>query len=240
MALVETTYDYMLKAIFGIASPLKKQIIKTQCQVHKYINIQALKILSNDGYIKEYNFFSSYISQINKGAVWADQDFKSTNHFYNPYKKRGLFGRKSALELGEEYYAKALAYWSKGSFDKALFFFGAVLHIIHDMTIPQHANIRLLDNHRQYENYVKRTYQHVNDFQVREGAYLLDTVREFIRFNARIALKVHKRLKDIADEDKRFFQITKCSLPLAKKTTAGAMVMFYNAIFKPNSQSPGS
>ncbi|HPT78450.1 MAG TPA: zinc dependent phospholipase C family protein [Candidatus Atribacteria bacterium] len=227
MALVETTYDYMQKAIFGIASPLKKQIIKTQCQVHKYINIQALKILRNDGYIKEYNFFSSYISQINKGAVWVDLDFKSTNHFYNPYKRKGLFGRKSALELG------------MGSFDKALFYFGAVLHIIHDMTIPQHANIRLMDNHRQYENYVKRTYQHISDFQVREGAYLLDTVREFIRFNARIALKVHKRFKGIADEDKRFYQITKCSLPLAKKTTAGAMVMFYNTIFKPNSQTPG-
>jgi phospholipase C len=42
---------------------------------------------------------------------------------------------------------------------------------------------------------------------------------------------VHKRFKRITDDERRFHLVTKCALPLAKKTTAGAMVMFYNDIF---------
>ena len=45
MDILETTYDYFLRAIFGIANPVKKTIIKTQCKVHKAINRYALKIL---------------------------------------------------------------------------------------------------------------------------------------------------------------------------------------------------
>jgi phospholipase C len=231
MSFFETTYGHILSTVLGIANPVKKRIIKTECKVHRIINIQALKILKNDGYAEEYVFFSSYISDIGQGAVWADQDFKSSNHFYNPYKKKGLYGRKSAMDLGVEYYNKSIKLWREGKFNRALFYLGAALHIVQDMTIPQHVNIRLLDNHRQYETFVKRTFNHVRDFQVERGAYLLDSIEEYIRFNARIALKVHKRFKRITDDERRFHMVTKCALPLAKKTTAGAMVMFYNDIF---------
>jgi len=232
MDIFETTYDYFLSTVFGIVNPVKKSIIKTQCKVHKFINAQALRILKNDKYDSEYNFFRSYILDINEGAVWADQDFKSTNHFYNPYKRKGLYGRRSAMELGVDYYYNTLKLWREGEFNKSMFYLGAALHIIHDMTIPQHANIRLLDSHRQYETFVKRTYQYVNDFQVDTGAYLLDSIEEYIRFNARIAIKIYKRYKVIRNEEARFYRITKCALPLSKKTTAGAMIMFYRDIFQ--------
>lgn len=225
--LIETTYDYILKMIFGIANPIKKTIIKTQCKVHKFINFNALEILKNDKYFTEYNFFNNYILDINKGTVWADQDFKSSNHFYNPYKKRGLFGRKSALDLGIDYYSQALRLWESGEFNKSLFYLGTVLHIIQDMTIPQHANIRLLDNHRQYESYVKCIYEYFNDYEVDKGTYLLDSIEEYIKFNARVAIKIYNKFKTISDDENRFYRITKCALPLAKRTTAGAMVMFY-------------
>ena len=178
----------------------------------------------------EYIFFNRYILDINKGTVWADQDFKSSNHFYNPHKKKGLYGRKTALDLGINYYSQALSLWQNGEFNKSLFYLGAVLHIIQDMTIPQHANIRLLDNHRQYESYVKRTYEYLEDFQVKNGAYLLDTIEDYISFNARVAIKIYKKFNNISDNEKRFYRISKCALPLAKRTTAGAMIMFYNDV----------
>jgi phospholipase C len=231
MSLLERSYDTLLKAVFGISNPVKKSIIKTQCKVHKFINIHALNTLRNDKCEREYNFFLSYIEDINKGAVWADQDFKSTHHFYNPYRKKGLYGRKSAMDLAKEYYSRALDLWKNGNFNKSLFYFGAVLHLIHDMSIPQHANIRLLDNHKQYETFVKRSYQYVQDFKADRGAYLLDTIEEFIKFNARIALKIHKRYKSISDDEERYLLITKCNLPLSQRTSAGAMIMFYNDIF---------
>ncbi|MGI6703695.1 MAG: zinc dependent phospholipase C family protein [Clostridia bacterium] len=231
MEFFETTYGHILNTALGIANPVKKRIIRTECEVHRIINVQALKILKNDGHNEEYVFFSSYISDIGKGTVWADQDFKSSNHFYNPYKRKGLYGRKNAMDLGVDYYNRSIKLWHEGEFNQSLFYLGTALHIVQDMTIPQHANIRLLDNHRQYETFVKRTYQKIGDFQVERGAYHLDTIQEYIRFNARAALKVHKRFKEISDDERRFHLVTKCALPLAKKTTAGAMVMFYRDIF---------
>lgn len=99
------------------------------------------------------------------------------------------------------------------------------------MTIPQHANIRLLDDHHQYETFVKRTYNYIEDFKVENGAYLLNSIESYIKFNARIAIKIHKRYKRIKDDEERYYYLTKCSLPLAMRTTAGAMVMFYKNVF---------
>jgi phospholipase C len=72
MNLFETTYGHILSTVLGIANPVKKRIIKTECKVHRIINIQALKILKNDGYAEEYVFFSSYISDIGQGAVFRN------------------------------------------------------------------------------------------------------------------------------------------------------------------------
>ena len=87
---IETAYRTFLKSAFWVLNPFKKIIIKTECQVHTHINRHALTILKNDRYTAEYEFFSNAIQEINKGAVWADQDFKSSNHFYHPYKKKAV------------------------------------------------------------------------------------------------------------------------------------------------------
>lgn len=227
----EKIYDRFLKTFFYIANPIKKSIIKTQCEIHKAINTDALKILKNDEYLEEYNFFTSYILDINKGTVWADQNFKSASHFYNPHKKRGLFGRKSALDLALSYYSLSLILWEKCKLNKSLFYLGATLHIIQDMTIPQHANIRLLDNHRQYELYIKGSYKYTDDFNAEKGTYLLNSVEDYIRFNAKTAIKIYNEFRSISNTRNRFYQIAKRGLPLAKRTTAGAMVMFYKDIY---------
>ncbi len=87
----ESAYERFLKSAFWVLNPFKKIIIKTECQVHTHINFHALTILKNDRYLAEYCFFSNAIEEINRGAVWADQDFKSSNHFYNPYKKKAVY-----------------------------------------------------------------------------------------------------------------------------------------------------
>ena len=232
MNVLESTYGNLLRASFLILNPFKKAVIKTQCKVHKFLNIQALKILRNDHYTNAYDFFGKFIMPMNDGAVWADQDFKSSGHFYNPHKKKGMYGAQNAMKLGQEYYQKALDLWGLEEPEKSFFYLGAALHIIQDMTIPQHANIRLLDNHRQYENFVKRTYQYCNEFKVEHGTYRLHTIEEYIRFNARVALKVYKKFKEIPDTELRYYRTAKCTLPLAARTTAGCMLTFYNDIWE--------
>ena len=139
------------------------------------------------------------------------------------------------MVLALEYYEKARKYWNKADCRKSLFYFGAVLHLIQDVTIPQHANIRLLDDHRQFENFVKRTYQYIDAFQAIRGAYLLSSVENFIKFNARTALKIYKKFWQIENDERRFYRITRCTLPLAERTTAGAMIMFYDQVVRAGS-----
>lgn len=227
----ESTYDKILEQFFTMANPIKKSIIKTKCLVHKSINQDSIIILKNDLYWKEFYFFSQYIDDINEGAVWADQDFKSSNHFYNPFTKKGLFGRSSAMDLGMAYYHQALESWKIGGYNEAMFYFGAYLHIVQDMTIPQHVNIRLLDNHRQYETYIKKSYEYVDEFKVENGAHLLNKAEDYIRFNTRVILRAYNKFKAIKSEKERFYRIALCGLPLAKRTTAGAMVLFYRDLF---------
>lgn len=133
-----------------------------------------------------------------------------------------------------DYYAKAVRLWHREDRRRSLFFLGAALHLVQDVTIPQHVNIRLLEDHRQFENFVKRRYQNVHAFQAFEGAYVLSTIENYIRFNARTALKIYKRFRTVKNDESRYYRITKCTLPLAERTSAGVLVMFYNNVVRPS------
>lgn len=221
-------FYYMLTAI----NPVKKTIVDTPCSIHKFINIQALEIIKNDKYVDAYNLFSDYILDINEGVVWADQDFKSTGHFYHPVKEKGLYGNNNALDLAKSYYKKAIRNWEQEDTPKSLFYLGAAVHLIQDVTIPQHANIKLLDSHKKYESFVRNNYKHYSEFIADSGGYYLENVEEFISYNARNALNIYNKLKSIESDSERFYKITKYILPLAQKTTAGCFVRFYLDVFK--------
>lgn len=134
------------------------------------------------------------------------------------------------MELGRDYYYNAISLWNLEDINESFFYLGAALHIIQDMTVPQHANIRLLDNHRQYETYIKRSYKFIKEFKIKEGTYILDSIEDYIRFNTRVAIRIDKNFRNIPDEEDRFYRIARCGLQLAQRTTAGAMVTFYSNI----------
>jgi phospholipase C len=113
-----------------------------------------------------------------------------------------------------------------------MFYLGATVHIIQDLTIPQHANIRLLDNHRQYENFVRRNYKNYDDFLAKDGGYYLDNIDEFVLFNSRNAINIYNKLKDIENEDERFYKLTRYILPMAQRTSAGCLMRFYKDTMK--------
>lgn len=227
---VENIYGKLLRMMFFAMNPFKKMVIETECNIHKSINEQSLMILKNDGYIDAYHFFSDYMHKLNEGVVWADQDFRSTGHFYSPRTGKGLRGSRNALSLAVEYYSAALKYWYEGDNDRAMFFLGASVHIVQDMTIPQHVNIRLLDNHRQYENFIKRTYINTPKFKTYSGGYYIGSIEEAVLCNARTALRIYSKLKRIKANSRRYYTISKFTLPLAQKTTAGCLLRFYKDV----------
>lgn len=232
MDFIEKTYSSILTFCLNILNPFKKIFISTECKIHKLINLQAVKILMNDNYINAFIFYGKNTSYINAGTHWADQDFKSSFHLYNPYTEKGLYGRKNAMDLAVEYYNKATNLWLEHKKNKSMFYLGAALHIIQDMTIPQHAKVRLLDNHRQYEQFIKKTYFHISKFRVEKGTYNFNSIYEYIKFNSKCALNIYKETKSIKEKELRYYTIAESTLPLAQRTTAGCMLMFYNDVVK--------
>ncbi|MDP4093121.1 MAG: zinc dependent phospholipase C family protein [Bacillota bacterium] len=228
---VEKAYGSLLKCMRYAVDPFKKALIVTECKVHCFINMQALEIIKADEYQDAYMFFSDYAVQLNEGVIWADQNLKSMGHFYNPYSDNGLYGNTDAVSLASEYYQKALFYWENQDPENSIFYLGASLHLVQDVTVPHHANIRLLDNHRRFEDFVRRTYQKSLDYKVSYGGYYyMKTIEEAVRCNAHNAIRIYSRLQKIEDEEKRYEAITKFTLPLAQRTTAGCLVMFYRKI----------
>jgi len=234
MEALEKSYGFVLKHILKAVNPIKKKIIKTECKVHKFINNQAIEILKNDGNEEAYDFLSKYMRDINSGVVWADQDFKSSNHFYNPEKNRGLYGASNALKEATYYYTKAINLYKEGKINASAFYLGSSCHIIQDMTVPQHVNIKLLDSHRKYELWVIKTYLIHDSFKIEKGGIYLNSIKDFIEENAKIAIEAYLKYKHLPNKEERYFKITEEILTQAQKTTAGMMLKYFNDVTKIN------
>jgi phospholipase C len=227
MLTLEGTYSLVYKNILRAVNPIKKRIVKTECIVHQAINNQSLHILRNDGFFDVYNLMSTYIDYINDGVVWADQDLKSSNHFYSPKTKRGLYGSSNAKNECESYYNRALNEFILGDIKEAMFYLGAACHLVQDVTIPQHANVKLLKNHRSFENWIIRMYRRFHKFRAYYGGIYLNSIGQYVELNSREAIKTHERFSHIENEQIRFYKITSVILVMAQKTTAGVMAKFY-------------
>lgn len=235
--IVEYSYGKLFKYTMKAINPVKKAIITTDCKVHRAINIQALAVLKSDGKYQQFNMFSSYLLELNMGVVWADQDFKSSGHFYNPLKDRGLYGNTNALTLASNYYSFALGCYEAGDIRKSMFFLGAAAHLVQDVTVPQHANIKLLQEHHKFEKFVRDTFSSTPEYLVCDKGCYLEDIKEFIYNNAISAIKASKKLSYISDDEQRYYELTRRVLPLAQRSTAGLFYMFYRDVREQESSS---
>lgn len=225
---LEKFYSFMFKNLLRTVNPIKKRIMKTECKVHKFIDNQAVKILENDGHRDACTLMSTYIDDINAGVVWADQDLKSSDHFYNPHMNKGLYGNSNAQKECIFYYTKALNEYFHYDMKNAMFYLGAACHLIQDLTVPQHANVRLLNNHRSYEKWVIRAYKQHDEFKTSDSGIYLDSLKQYIELNSRKAISTYKLHAHEKNIQTRFHKITSVVLIMAQRTTAGLMLKFYN------------
>ena len=234
METLERSYSYVFKNVLRAVNPIKKRIMKAECKVHKFINNQSINILKNDGHIEAFTLLSAYIHDINDGVVWADQDLKSSNHFYNPHNNRGLYGSSNGKKECITYYTKALNEYFHGNINEAMFYLGAACHLIQDLTVPQHANVHLLNSHRSYEKWVIRTHIHHDEFRLEKDGIYFESLNQYIDFNSKNAISIHRKHSHIQNMHKRFYVITSMVLTMAQATTAGLMLKFYKDIQKIN------
>ena len=232
MKTLEKSYSFVFKNTIRAVNPIKRRIMKAECKVHMFINNQAVEILRNDGHRSAYKLMSYYIDDINAGVVWADQDLKSSNHFYNPYTEKGLYGSGNAKTECITYYTKALNYYFHGDMKSAMFYLGAACHLIQDLTVPQHANVMLLNNHRSYEKWVIRVHRHHDEFKINWGGIYLNSLVNYLEMNGKKAISTFKRHSQVKNRNERFFKITAVTLILAQRTTAGMMLKFYKDLLR--------
>jgi len=228
---VESTYGKTLKSILFAVNPLKKKVIKTYCTIHRFINLQAIEILRNEGHLEEYAFYKAYAKKINEGVTWADQDFKSSNHFYHFSKGKGLYGFSDALSECQKYYNQALAYLDAEDIDKTMFYFGAACHLVQDATVPQHVNNKLLKSHRKFELWIISKFMSDYSFIVEKGTLRYNSLEDYIKNNALMANNTYLKYSNIINRNERYEKIATAILREAQKTTAGMMIDFYS-VFK--------
>ncbi|MEG0773348.1 zinc dependent phospholipase C family protein [Clostridium sp.] len=226
---IEHTYSNTMKVFLYMVNPIKKKVKRTDCLVHKFINLEALDILKNDGYYKEYEFFKKYAESLNKGVVWADSDFKSTNHFYHHEEGDGLYGFSNASAECVKYYKTAICYAKNQEYEKSLFFLGASCHLIQDATVPAHAK-RKLRNHKGFESYVISEVTSGYKHKIKHGIIEFDKPEDFILENTKYAVTTEKKFQNLKNKEERFARITEKILLRANQTTAGYLLMFYKKI----------
>ena len=209
-----------LEKTFSIISPIKNKFSKPDCRVHVFIQKNALDSLWINGYYEIYDFFYKYQNQINQGIIWADQDLKSYSHFFNVFMNKGLPGAEyNALTLAQKYYKCAINYFYRGNIDKSMFYLGAVCHLVQDVNVPQHAMGYLLNNHMQFENYVKANYLKINRFKTYKEPIIFDSIEEYIEYNSLNAIRTEHMYKNIRNLKTKFYLTAEKSLELSHEST---------------------
>ena len=229
---IEATYGKTLKALMITVNPIKKKIMKTHCIVHKFINIQAIEILKNKEYDEVYSFYKSHIKELNDGVTWADQDFKSSNHFYHHDTGTGLYGFSNALTEFQKYYNRALKFFEAGDIRQGMFYFGATCHLVQDATVPQHVNNKLLKSHRNFELWIISKLMSDYSFPIFNEIIQEDSVEDYIKNNAFFANKTYISCANVQSKEEKYKKISVLIVQRAQKTTAGLMLNFYNEIKK--------
>ncbi|MCY6370848.1 zinc dependent phospholipase C family protein [Clostridium ganghwense] len=227
---IEATYGKALKSVLFVVNPIKKLIINTHCMAHKYITNKAIDILKNEGHLQQYNHYQKYIKELNEGVTWADQDFKSSGHFYHFSKEKGLYGCTNALDECKKYYNKANTYLELGDIKKSMFYLGAACHLIQDTTVPQHVNNKLLKHHRKFELWIIKKIAMGHHFEVKNGIKTCESVDEYIKNNALTANNTYLKYINTKDIDERYMKIASSIIQEAQITTAGFMLDFYETL----------
>ncbi len=147
--------------------------------------------------------------------------------------KRGLYGNsKNAMSLANTYYQNALYFIDKNDYKNGMAYFGAMCHLIQDVTIPQHAKRKLLDNHKPFETYVKSNYKIVKKFKTKGSPLLYKNVSDYVEYNSRSALNFDYMYRDINNSRAKFYLIAIDALYLSQRSTSGCMLMFYENLEK--------
>ena len=223
---IEKTYHKTMEGAIKVVNPIKKRVKKTECVVHKFINIEALKLLDSTNYSEEFYFYKSYIKDLNMGVKWADADLKSTNHFYHHEKGRGLYGFSNAKEECIKYYNEAISLYKQNEVNNAMFFLGAACHLVQDSTVPAHA-MKNLKKHKPLEKYIVNKVLSGYSISIEGDLIRYPHIQDYIINNSKEAVEINRKFEGLGTKKDRFENVSKAIVEKAIRTTAGMLCDFF-------------
>ncbi|CAM2825328.1 zinc dependent phospholipase C family protein [Hathewaya histolytica] len=228
----ESAYGVTANKAFKVVNPIKKKLVRTPCIVHQFINEQALEILKLEDYDEVYLFYKELLHFLNQGAVWADQDFKSINHFFHYTEYKGLYGFSDALTLCLEYYNLSREKLDSDDLYDSIFYLGAACHLIQDSTVPHHVSNKLLKQHRHFEQWIIYKVVYEEKFRHLDGIIKCESLESCIKENAKMAYDTYLKCNNIYNIDERYDKVASSIIMRAKSTTAGVLLKFYEEEIK--------
>ncbi|GBF34751.1 phospholipase C [Desulfocucumis palustris] len=189
-------------------------------------NRQARLILESDGHIAASALLEAYGREIDLGVCWADSGWSSLHHFYNVRTGAGLPGVAAANVIFERFFARALKMWRRGHYGKAMFFLGAVTHLLQDICEPHHARCSVGLGHSHYERWVQKRK---NDYPVTGGGIYNKGLRpiSWLKECASVSYGLFDLVSD-RSSDLHYHKATEYLLPYTQRITAGFWLYFLN------------
>ncbi len=219
---------------------------------HDLITRHAVAILLNDGHSAVANEINAHIGDILGGVYHIDHvvgwGFK---HFHHPDTHKGLkrpFGIgnfESAADFAQELFDDAVDLYLQGKTSDAYYKFGEALHLVEDLTVPQHAALTIGDNHKAYEGYVEDHLSYVYlvnsggiyTFATRANHYSPSTPWGWVDYAAHKSIQYFELVKDGGDDE--FDTAARELVPWAVRLTAGFMKFFYDQTHISYTPPPG-
>lgn len=209
----------MTKLLLSPMAPLQ-YFLDTPGVSHDYFLSQALEVLTRDDKEDVRTFFEPYREHIRKGLFWADRGWKNVCHFYADPEKSESTRWPGATTEAQYYFNHALSYLPHDVL-KGMFYFGASLHIIQDMTEPHHAVGSVFDGHQEFEKWVT---QHWNDYSITQGGIYLPFTHpsQWVEYNAHRSASYYSLVSTHARCNEETYKTAAQDIvPLTIQTTAG-------------------
>jgi PKD repeat protein len=209
---------------------------------HQWIFDRAIDILAADGHPGLADFIDgAFLEEMKRGTIRADRTLiDSGDHYHDPWTHAGLPAFRDAADLSAEEFRFAVDAWTAGDPLGAAFHLGYAAHLVADATVPHHARLTPLNFHTEYEAFVNDNKALAAVFD--NGTYAFNGTLashyenetdpwDWVDANAHVSYAwfAVASTGDPAD----FRAAMDVLLPIAQRTTAGYILMFFRTVNAP-------
>lgn len=218
-------------ALSSMAGPVSAY----QASEHRELVAKSLFVLNGDNRTYLSKIFHAedpsgkeLIDWFQEGVYDTDRLDLARNHYYNPLTGKGLT-EYSSKELCQDLYDNAVADWGVGDYGTSIYYLGRAVHMVMDSTVPHHGHNDPLNGHAEFETWLAA---HADRYAVTSGG-LYDhgiNASDYVHNNAVAVYDHYADIRSSNASDASYANVASLIEPLALRSTAGFVAMFFNDV----------